>query len=108
MSNLIEQIRKARTDYMTNEYDGHGDVCGYLYFSHEDWSTFRSEVEPYMMRFDTTTNQPVEFEGINLMGDRVDKSFVEFMYYHNTSPYRYSLATAKHYYLSSGEDDERS
>jgi len=98
---LVDQIRKARVRYMTEEYDGHGEVSGFLEFNHRDYAQFRSEVD--FDRLSLGTGGEIDkFEGIELLSVKdIPCSKVEFMFSNNQYPYRYALATAKHYVLES-------
>ena len=91
---IIEQIRKARLDYMTNEYDGHGKVSGYCYLVPKLHREFLQELIGHYAIAHMETGK---FEGITVRKQDPDyKSFVEFMFI-NESPERYALATARAY-----------
>lgn len=105
MSILIEQIRRAKADYMANVYDGYGKVKGFLYFTPYDWMSFRAEVQPYQLVF--RDGAASEFEGIEIeqCNHYIEQSFVQFMFSNDKPPVRYSMATAKSYWLEGDVDD---
>lgn len=76
----------------------------FLYFTPHDWMSFRAEVQPYQVVFRDGVES--EFEGMDIdINHYIDRSFVQFMFSNDKPPVRYSMATAKSYWLEGDVDD---
>jgi len=97
---IADQIRRAKRDYLTNVYDGHGVVSSFVHLSPEDARTFRQELLPHQAG---EFSRIREFEGTKVIENRSIESWVEFMFSNNKPPTRYAMANVKNYPITSGE-----